>query len=86
MKHTMTERELKMLHDVQQIVLDANATSQETYLLVQVLTANVLLGIMRDRVVTEDELIKATMVGVRNAMVMLRRIKTAEDKVSENVA
>lgn len=94
MKHTMTDREAKMLADreakmladVMQVVLDAHANPKETFLLVQVLMANVLLGIMRDRVVSEPEILSVTMQGVKSAMAMLRRIKASEDAAAANVA
>jgi hypothetical protein len=84
MKHTTTDKERMVLQVLMDTMLHAECNQQQVYTISVLLMANVILGILRDRVVPggDAEIINDTVKGIRSAMEMFRRVKAAEDKVS----
>lgn len=72
-----------VLQVLQDTMLHAKLDQQQVYTISIMLMANVLLGLLRDRVIPggDAEIINDTVKGLRSAMEMFRRVKALEDKV-----
>jgi hypothetical protein len=83
MKHTATQKERMVLSVLQDTMLHAECNQQECFTISILLVANLMLGILRDKVVPggEAEMVESTMKTIRSAMEMYKRMGVQENKV-----